>query len=183
MLAVCSVLVQHPEKQECSLTEHNIIIIVKQVQPCNPAGMLRFQLWNPARQSWKEVLSDSLSTEEPISVLLSVTIVGSDCCTLPLKTAEDEEEIRVTVSMADAKEITVDAVTEQNWVTFFLYEKRATLQAFLGGKDVSTLHLTGFGKSLVEQSSASQLTMAWWRMFHVASRTNRKPRPVANWLN
>lgn len=69
------------------------------------------------------MLSDSLSTEEPISILLSVTIVGSDCCKLPLKTAENEEEIRVTVSMADAKEITVDAATEQNWVTFLLYEK------------------------------------------------------------
>lgn len=77
------------------------------------------------------MVSDSLSTEEPISVLLAVTIAGGDCCKLPLKTAEDEEEIRVTVSMADAKEITVDAPTKQNWVTFLLYKENKERQCRL----------------------------------------------------
>lgn len=48
---------------------------------------------------------------QPVSVLLVAATAGSGCCELPLKaTAEDEEEIKeVTVSLAEAKETSVDA--------------------------------------------------------------------------
>lgn len=46
---------------------------------------------------------------QPVSVPLVVATAGSDCCELPLEaTAEDEEEIK-EVSLAEAKETSVDA--------------------------------------------------------------------------
>lgn len=48
-------------------------------------------------------------------------------------------------SLAAAKEVGVDVLSELGGIFRFTEEQRSALQAFLGRKNVSTPHLTGFG--------------------------------------
>lgn len=62
-----------------------------------------------------------------------MTKAGSHCCKLPLKTPEKGKETQeVGGSLAAAKDVSVAVLSELGDI-------------FLGGKNVSAPHLTGFG--------------------------------------
>lgn len=58
-----------------------------------------------------KALSAILGIEESQSFALVVTIPGSDCCTLPCKTTEDEEGTQeAATSLGAANEISTEAI-------------------------------------------------------------------------
>lgn len=82
----------------------------------------------------------------------------------------------MSVSLAAAKDICVDAASELDGILTLKEEQRAAPEAFLGAKDVFTLLPIGFGRSF-----APRLTGGTSDTF--SPHTNRKPWAVANYLN
>lgn len=78
-------------------------------------------------------------------------------------------------ALADAKEISVhaaaEAVLSEPGGIWTLKEQRAAQRAYLGGEDVFSFLLTGFGKSLIKLHNTSQFTTGRW---HAANFTNTR---------
>lgn len=87
-----------------------------------------------------------------------MTKPGNGCSKLQKKTKKKQE---VTVSLAAAKETNVDAaipaLSPELDAIFTFREQRLAVKAFLGGKDVSALLVSGFGKSDIKHHGALRL--------------------------
>lgn len=85
-----------------------------------------------------------------------MTKAGCDFCKLPRKTTEEE----VTTSLAE-KEVSLAVLLELDVIFTLKEEQRAALEAFLSGKAVVVLLLTGFGNRSAEHCGTSWLVTGW----------------------
>lgn len=83
-------------------------------------------------------------------------------------------------AVADAKKISIyaaaEAVLSEPGGIWTLKEQRAAQRAYLGGEEVFSLLLTGFGKSLIKHHNTSRFTTVCWHMANFARRTNTRQK-------